>query len=147
MIECSSFGKENLSAKTHFLFISLFSDLIVLSKEPEQKTDFCKANVSIVPWCPLQVINDWPNHFDTLEEYLADIRVFLKNKNITIEAIQSKLVTLDPSKNAWEIESLTGLLDLMNNKIRENTIPKFNNNLFFSKSHNFEVFHYLNKNK
>lgn len=67
--------------------------------------------------CLLQVINDWPNHFDTLEEYLADIRVFLKNKNITIEAIQSKLVTLDPSKNAWEIESLTGLLDLMNNKI------------------------------
>jgi hypothetical protein len=67
--------------------------------------------------CLLQVINDWPNHFDTLEEYLADIKVFLKTKNITIAAIQSKLTTLNPSKNSWEIESLTGLLDLMSDKI------------------------------
>ena len=73
--------------------------------------------------CLLQVVNDWPNSFDTLEEYLADIRIFLETKSITAETIQSKLNTLDASKNAWEMESLTGLLELMNNKI-ENKLLK-----------------------
>jgi len=61
----------------------------------------------------LQSINDWSRTIVDIEEFLKQIRTFLGGKKITIENLESALGSLSPARSAWEMESLSGLIELL----------------------------------
>jgi hypothetical protein len=60
----------------------------------------------------LQAINDWPNHFETVEEYLTAIKIFLKTDILNYYIINSGLKKLNPEHFAWQMEALSSLLEI-----------------------------------
>ena len=59
----------------------------------------------------LSSINDWPVDVLTLCEYEKEVESFIEN-NTTKKNIQKVLRKIDFSKNSWESESLTQILDV-----------------------------------
>ncbi len=59
----------------------------------------------------MQAINDWPTAVESVEAYLIQIKERLGIKEITKEALENILGTLNPSNSAWEIESITSFLE------------------------------------
>lgn len=59
----------------------------------------------------LSSINDWPVDVLTLCEYEKEVESFIKN-NTTKKNIEKVLRKIDFSKNSWEAESLTQILDV-----------------------------------
>lgn len=59
-----------------------------------------------------EAINDWPTQVTTVEEYIRDVKLFLSGQGITIDAIERKLSNVSLNE-AWQIESLTSLLELL----------------------------------
>ena len=59
----------------------------------------------------LLAINDWPLNVENLEDYCKQIEYVISGR-ITKINIESYLKSVDFTKNAWEAESLTQLLEI-----------------------------------
>lgn len=64
-----------------------------------------KANIVIA------AANDWPTSVETLEEYISEVEKFIDNIS-SKKNIETALKKIDFSKNSWESESLTQILDI-----------------------------------
>ncbi|HYF31702.1 MAG TPA: hypothetical protein VD993_11345 [Chitinophagaceae bacterium] len=59
----------------------------------------------------LAAINDWPNPIKELNEYEEAVYRFV-GKDVTKNKLEGHIANTDLSKNAWQAESLTQLLDV-----------------------------------
>lgn len=61
----------------------------------------------------LEAINDWPDDIDSLGGFLEAIKVDLKSSDCGYSTLNKKISKLNPSVDAWKIESYTLLIELM----------------------------------
>ncbi len=61
----------------------------------------------------LAAINDWPIHITYLVEYENEVHKLL-GENITKKVMDEYISNIDYSKNAWEGESLSQLIEVFN---------------------------------
>ena len=59
------------------------------------------------------VINDWPTEIETLEAFIFEVKIFLHCQSITIDVVDRKLSNVSLNE-AWQIEALTNVRELMN---------------------------------
>ena len=59
----------------------------------------------------LNAINDWPNPVLNLGQYEYEVKILVGGE-VTKSRITQSLLQIDYSKNAWEAESVTQLLNL-----------------------------------
>lgn len=59
----------------------------------------------------IKAINDWPNPIIKLEDYELEVRNFIGGE-ITKNKLELRLSQIDLSKNAWEAESLSQLINV-----------------------------------
>ena len=55
-------------------------------------------------------MNDWPVEVDSVSEYLSQVKNFLNIEYIDIEILKNKIEIINVIKNAWAVESITGLI-------------------------------------
>ncbi len=61
----------------------------------------------------LNSINDWPNSIETLEDFEFEVRNVIGGE-VVRKRLEIFLSEIDLSKNAWQAESLSQLLDIFN---------------------------------
>ena len=61
----------------------------------------------------LNSINDWPNSIERLEDFELEVRNVIGGE-VTHKRLEIFLSKIDLSKNAWQAESLSQLLDIFN---------------------------------
>lgn len=61
----------------------------------------------------LAAINDWPNPIDSLVDYEKDIYKLI-GKEVDRKKLEEYISKIDYSKNAWEAESLSQLIEVYN---------------------------------
>ena len=72
-------------------------------------------------------INDWPTDLSTVEDFVQEVRAYLGCSILTKDVIDHKLSNFSLIE-AWQIESLTSVLELMNidqNDSVENCLSEF----------------------
>jgi hypothetical protein len=82
------------------------SDLEKLSEESH-----ISEQLKLVIDTILMAINDWPVSFDNLDDYNNSVNVFINGKT-TKNNLERSLKYLEVKNYAWQIESLTQLLDV-----------------------------------
>ena len=81
-------------------------------KEVVDSRNVGKTNIEEIKLL-LDAITDWPKSVTTLFDFLTEIKEDLKVESITYTAIDDKLTTLNPALDAWKIESLTAIAELI----------------------------------
>lgn len=78
-------------------------------QESEKLTTVVKAILNIL----LSAINDWPNPILNLDDYQKEIYK-LVGEEIDRKKLEDYISKIDYSKNAWEAESLSQLIEVYN---------------------------------
>lgn len=74
-------------------------------------------NLSTILRIFMAAINDWPTEVKSVEDYRKKVEHFIRH-DATKDNIEKSLETIDFSKDAWQAESLTQILDVF--KFSEN---------------------------
>jgi hypothetical protein len=61
----------------------------------------------------MEAINDWPVAVNSLEEYIKQIKLFIGNDRIDKTSLQAALEKFHPVQYAWQLESLSNLVLLI----------------------------------
>jgi hypothetical protein len=61
----------------------------------------------------LDAIADWPIIVTRLLDFLSELKEDLKAESITYAVVNYKLATLNPAFDAWKMESLTAISELI----------------------------------
>ena len=67
----------------------------------------------------LEAINDWPVQVETKEAFFINVRNFLMIDTLTYQLIKSRMEGLDPMNFPWQLEALTSLLQIADQKKRK----------------------------
>ncbi|RFZ95215.1 hypothetical protein D0C36_06720 [Mucilaginibacter conchicola] len=62
----------------------------------------------------LAAINDWPTPVESLNDFLSKLKSSLNAEEITIEVVTDRVADMTPGFDAWKMESLSSLLELLN---------------------------------
>jgi hypothetical protein len=78
-----------------------------------QELNNVKSIISSLLEVLLNSINDWPDSIETLEDFELKVRNIIGSE-VTHKRLEIFLSKIDLSKNAWQAESLSQLLDIFN---------------------------------
>lgn len=59
-----------------------------------------------------QAMTDWPGSTDLIQDFLAEVKHFLKTDILTYSTIDKSLAGMDPGDYAWQQEALSSLREL-----------------------------------
>lgn len=85
--------------------------LIISDLENVQESKKIDSIIRKVVGILLTAINDWPSPVIDLENYELEVKIFIGSKT-TKQKIKSALTQIDFSKNSWQAESLTQVIDV-----------------------------------
>jgi hypothetical protein len=60
----------------------------------------------------IQAITDWPKPMSTVDDFLNDVKAFLKLDTLKYDLVLSKMKHISSETFPWELESLSGLLEI-----------------------------------
>ncbi len=81
--------------------------------EKIQESEKLPANVKNIINILLAAINDWPNPIISLVDYENEVYKLIKGE-ISRKTMEEYISNMDYSKNAWEAESLSQLIEIFN---------------------------------
>jgi hypothetical protein len=61
----------------------------------------------------IEAIDDWPSKIDSVDDFLSEIKSFLKIEDLNYESISSKMTELNPAHYAWQLESLSSVKNIL----------------------------------
>jgi len=61
----------------------------------------------------LQAMTDWPSRIDSVSNFLVEVKYFLKIDNLDHKSISLKMNELDAAQYAWQLESLSSVIDIL----------------------------------
>lgn len=62
----------------------------------------------------LAAVNDWPAGMSSTEELISVVKRLTKSDRLTLDVLNQAKKGLNPAKYAWQIESISSLIALMN---------------------------------
>ncbi len=60
----------------------------------------------------IEAQNDWRTSHDSIHDFINELMLFVGDE-LSEESVQLKLSLLKPNKHAWEMESLTSILEFL----------------------------------
>jgi len=84
------------------------NQLITLS-ESDSISPYNREKIDLL----LATVNVWPTCVDSLDAFLNEIRSFLKIDVLTFNTINAKIKKISTADFAWQLESLTSLMELI----------------------------------
>ena len=89
----------------------MMMDLSIIDLEKMIEARKISDNIKIIIDVFLLAVNDWPNPILNLEDYESEVEKFI-NGITSKDEIEKTLSKIDFSKNAWQAESLSQMLDV-----------------------------------